>query len=344
MLSSRWFFAGCILASELQKDLLQAQADQTHFEQVKSCFDDRFCHLRADILPGGKFELHRPILLGFHITCSLDVADPGSQPVDFAAYAKTVDWAEFDLAVIRSTWDYTWQLDTFLAWVDRVSGATRLANPAPVVRWNTDKRYLLDLAAAGVPTIATRILDPGDEPAVDLGAAATGEIVVKPVVSAGARDTERYGPDRRSDARDHAARLLAEGRSAMVQPYLAEIDEHGETGLVFVGDAFSHAFRKAPILVPGSAFVDGLYREEDISARTPSAAELEVAAAALDAVAASVPGGSRRDLLYARVVVVPWGGRPVVLELELVEPSLFCETDPGAADRAAGAIAATVRT
>lgn len=257
---------------------------------------------------------------------------------------ETVDWAAFDLAVIRSTWDYTWQLDTFLAWVDRVSGATRLANPAPVVRWNTDKRYLLDLAAAGVPTIATRILDPGDEPAVDLGAAATGEIVVKPVVSAGARDTERYGPDRRSDARDHAARLLAEGRSAIVQPYLAEIDEHGETGLVFVGDAFSHAFRKAPILVPSSAFVDGLYRKEDISARTPSAAELEVAAAALDAVAASVPGGSRRDLLYARVDVVPWGGRPVVLELELVEPSLFCETDPGAADRAAGAIAATVRT
>ena len=257
---------------------------------------------------------------------------------------ETVDWTTFDLAVIRSTWDYTWQLDRFLAWSDRVSDATRLANPSPVVRWNTDKRYLLDLAAAGVPTVATRILDPGDEPDVDLGAAATGEIVVKPVVSAGGRDTERYGTGGLAEARGHAARLLAEGRSALVQPYLPLIDEHGETGLVFVGDAFSHAFRKGPILVPGSAFVDGLYRTEDISARTASPAELAVAAAALDAVATSVPGHTRRDLLYARVDVVPQDGRPVVLELELVEPSLFCRTDPDAAGRAAGAIAAAATT
>jgi glutathione synthase/RimK-type ligase-like ATP-grasp enzyme len=251
-------------------------------------------------------------------------------------------WDGVDLAVIRSTWDYTWQLDDYLAWVDRADRATRLVNPGPVVRWNTDKRYLLDLAALGVPTVPTRIIDPGDDPAVGDDLAGDGEIVVKPVISAGARDTERYGPDQLGDAHAHVVRLQGRGRSVLVQPYLPDIDEHGETGLVFLGDAFSHAFRKGPILVPGTEFVDGLYREEDISPRTASAAELEVAAAALDAVASAVPGMSRRDLLYARVDVAPYHGGPVVLELELVEPSFFCTTDPGAAERAADAIAAAL--
>jgi glutathione synthase/RimK-type ligase-like ATP-grasp enzyme len=251
------------------------------------------------------------------------------------------DWAGVDLAVIRSTWDYTWQLDAFLAWLARAGRATRVANPDPVVRWNTDKRYLLDLAAAGVPTVPTSIYGPGDDPQVDGGPG--GEVVVKPVVSAGGRDTERYAPDQHDAARAHARRLLDAGRAVMVQPYLPEVDREGETGLVFVGDAFSHAFRKGPILTPGSAFVDGLYREEDISPRAATAEQLAVAAAALDAVAGAVPGCSRRDLLYARVDVAPQGGEPVVLELELVEPSLFCATDPGAADRAAAAIVAALR-
>jgi glutathione synthase/RimK-type ligase-like ATP-grasp enzyme len=250
-------------------------------------------------------------------------------------------WADVDLAVIRSTWDYTWQHDRFLAWVDRVSAATRLANPAPVARWNTDKRYLHDLAASGVPTVATRVLAPGDDPAVE-GFAPGEPIVVKPVVSAGARDTERYAPRDLAAARSHVERLLGDGRPVLVQPYLDGIDGHGETGLVFLGDAFSHAFRKGPILVPGNGLVDGLYREENISPRTPSRAELEVAVAALDAVAKAVPGVTRRDLLYARVDLAPHHDGPVVLELELVEPSFFCQTDPAAAGRAAAAIAAAL--
>lgn len=251
-------------------------------------------------------------------------------------------WDDVDLAVIRSTWDYTWQLDRFLAWVDSVNGLTRLANPAAVVRWNTDKRYLLDLEAAGVPTVASRVLAPGDDPAAADDVAPGRPVVVKPAVSAGGRDTERYAPDERRAARSHVRRLLGEGRSVLVQPYLPGIDEHGETGLVFLGDAFSHAFRKAPVLVPGTGFVAGLYREEDIAPRSASAAELEVANAALDAVAAAVPGHSRRDLLYARADLVPHDGGPVVLELEVVEPSFFCSADPAAADRAADAIASVL--
>jgi len=248
-------------------------------------------------------------------------------------------WEDVDLAVIRSTWDYTWQLDRFLDWVERVSARTRLANPSPVVRWNTDKRYLLDLAAADVPTVASRVLAPGDDPAAADAVAPGQPVVVKPVVSAGALDTRRFDRDERAAARADVQRLLDEGRSVLVQPYLAAIDEHGETGLVFLGDTFSHAFRKAPILAPTTGSAPGLPGEEDITPRTASPAELDVAHAALDAVATAVSGCSRRDLLYARVDLVPHDDGPVVLELELVEPSLFCSIDSTAAERAADAIA-----
>lgn len=280
----------------------------------------RFAHLDDDLPP---------------LVAALGRRDVEAVVVDW--HDDAVDWAAVDLAVIRSTWDYTWHLDDFLSWIERVDAATRLANPGPVVRWNADKRYLLDLADLGVPTVATTVVGPGDDPSAALAPGAAEQLVVKPAVSAGARDTERYAPGELAGAGEHVARLQAEGRSVLVQPYLPEIDERGETGLVFVGDAFSHAFRKGPILRPGSVFVEDLYREEHISARVPSAAERQVAAAALDAVASCVPGWSRRDLLYARVDVAPCDGGHVVLELELVEPSLFCSTDAGAADRAAAA-------
>ena len=256
-------------------------------------------------------------------------------------------WATVDLAVIRSTWDYTDHVDAFLAWTDRVDAVTRLANPGAVVRWNIDKRYLGDLAAAGVPTVVTRILAPGDGPTAaavvrEVAAAAGGTVVVKPVVSAGARDTDRYGQDEIEAAVDHADRLLGEGRSVIVQPYLHGIDEGGETGLVFVGDAFSHAFGKEAILSTGTRSRDRAVGEEEIVPRVASAAEHAVAEAALDAVATAVPGWSRRDLLYARVDMAPQDGGPVVLELELVEPSLFCFVDDGAIDRVADAVVAAL--
>jgi O-ureido-D-serine cyclo-ligase len=160
------------------------------------------------------------------------------------------------------------------------------------------------------------------------------EIVVKPAVSAGSLDTSRHRRERRDEAIAHVARLHAEGRTAMAQPYLAAVEgERGETGLVFVDGAFSHAIRKGPMLVPGLPIGGGRYVEEDIRPATPTAAEHAVAATAL----AAIPGGAP---LYARVDLVPdAAGAPVVLELELVEPSLFLVHDGGAAGRVAAAIA-----
>jgi glutathione synthase/RimK-type ligase-like ATP-grasp enzyme len=244
------------------------------------------------------------------------------------------DWAAHDLVVVRSTWDYTDHLDAFLATLHRIAAATVLANPVAVIAANVDKRYLVRLAEVGIPVVPTTVLEVGDPFELP-----DGPFVVKPVVSAGARDTERYAAGEVDRARAHVAALHAAGRPVLVQPYVAAVDRDGETGIVHLADEPSHAFRKGPILRPDAAYVEGLYREEDIQPRRATAAEAAVADAVLDAVGVVAPGATRRDLLYARVDLVPGQDGPMLMELELVEPSLFLETDLAAPARAAEAIA-----
>lgn len=252
-----------------------------------------------------------------------------------------VDWAGFDVVVLRETWDYVEHRDEFVAWLGRVDQVSLLRNPVDVVAWNIDKRYLRDLRSAGIPVVPTTFLEPGD--ADWQSPAGAAEFVVKPAVSAGSRDTVRYSASASASleaARAHVARLLDDGRTVMIQPYLSAIDTVGETALLFIGGEFSHAIRKGPLLGLGTEGerVEGLFVQEQIDPRTPSDAELAVARAVLDA----VPGGHQR-LLYARVDLIPDGdGRPRLLELELTEPSLFLLHDDEAPARLAGAIAGLV--
>jgi hypothetical protein len=258
------------------------------------------------------------------------------------------DWAACDAVVIRSTWDYIDRIDRFLGWVDRTGSCTRLFNPPAVVRWNTDKHYLRDLSGAGVGVVPTRFAEPGEDPAAVLtdflgagvGALSVGdgcqfdEFVIKPAVGVGSRDAARYRREEASRAADHLHRLLAAGRSALLQPYLGRVDEVGETALILVDGRYSHAICKAALLRLGGTFVAGLFAPEKITARQPGADELAVAAAACAAIAGGPP-------LYARIDLIrDDGGRPVVLELELVEPSLFFAFGPGSARRFAEAIVA----
>jgi glutathione synthase/RimK-type ligase-like ATP-grasp enzyme len=239
----------------------------------------------------------------------------------------TIDWSSFDLAVIRSTWDYVPRRDEFVAWARSVP---RIANAAEIVAWNTDKRYLRDLARAGIAVTPTTWFEPGDPAKLP-----DEEIVVKPAISGGARDTARYAPEAHAAALEHVARLQAEGRTVMVQPYLRRVDADGETAVLFFGGVFSHAIRKGPILIPGTGYVEGLFAQEDIRPRDPSDAERALAERTL----ACVPGGAA-SLLYARVDLVPGpDGSPLVLELEITEPSVFLPYAPGAADRFVRAIA-----
>ncbi len=240
----------------------------------------------------------------------------------------SVDWSSFDLVVSRNPWDYPEKLDAFRAWAASVP---RLRNPAQVLAWNTDKSYLGELAAAGLPVVETAFLAPGDPlPALE------GEVVAKPTVSSGSRDAERFTPDRADAFAAHVDLLHAAGRTVMVQPYLAKVEGDGETAMLHLGGEYSHAIRKGAMLNAGRAVHKGLYVIENIEPREPSAAEREVAAAVMEVVRARF--GS---LLYARVdLLLGEDGDPVLLELEVTEPSLFLGKSAGAPERFAAAIAA----
>lgn len=250
-----------------------------------------------------------PLLLA-----ALDAAGVDAAPVQWDSPA---DWHSYDLVVVRSIWDYTTRHQEFLDWAASVP---RLANRTSTLVWNTDKRYLGDLRTAGVPTVPTTFVEPGKPYRPPAYAH-----VVKPTVSAGARDTVRFAAGEDSTA--HAGALLAAGRPVMVQPYLDRIDEAGESALLFFGGTFSHAARKGPVLAPGA----GPPHEVAITPRAASPTERAVAEAAL----AAAPG----PLLYARVDLAPGpDGEPLLMELELTEPSLFLSTSAGSAQRFAEAV------
>ena len=233
----------------------------------------------------------------------------------------STDWSRFDVAVLRSTWDYTQRLPEFLDWAERAATKTKLLNPIDVVRWNTDKHYLSQIAEAGVPVVPSTFIEPGESASDALDeflGATVGEFVVKPSVGAGSRDAQRYGREEREPAQAHAQRLLDEGRSVLLQPYLNRVDEHGETALIYFDGTFSHAIRKGPLLRRGEGSTRALFAAEHITPRAPSARELDVAQRTLAAIPFAQP------LLYARVDLIHADdGSPCVLELELTEPSLF---------------------
>jgi len=271
-------------------------------------------------------------------------------PVDVAVWDDpTIDWASYQHVVVRSTWDYTERQAQFVDWTRRVEQTSELLNPADVIAWNTDKTYLADLEERGLPIVPTIWLDPATNMtsrAINSRLPAFGEFVIKPTISAGSRDTGRYdasATQQRMLAITHAKNLMAVGRHVMLQRYLRGVDTVGETGLVFLDGVFSHAVRKSALLSGPfrPADLDGaLYRGEVIAPREPSAEEREVGGRVVEALADIFPG-ARQPFLYTRVDVIPdEEGKPVILEVELTEPSLFFQHGPGSAERAADAIAA----
>ena len=250
---------------------------------------------------------------------------------------RTVDWDAFDATIIRSTWDYTARRPEFLAWAREVP---RLHNPVEVLRDNTDKRYLARLAAAGIPIVPTEFFPPGERVRLPVGT----EFVVKPSVGAGSVGAGRFPADAHAPASAHAGMLHDEGRTVMVQPYLAEVDQAGETALIFLAGRYSHAIRKSAMLAPDTSYrldAGELYLTETITARQPSPAERQLADRVHALLAEQLPS-EQRPLLYARIDLLPSPDGPLLLEAELIEPSLFLAYAPGAAERLAAAVAERV--
>jgi glutathione synthase/RimK-type ligase-like ATP-grasp enzyme len=248
-----------------------------------------------------------------------------------------VEWSRWDAVVIRSTWDYARRRDEFVAWAGRVG--ERLHNSPALIRWNSEKGYLGELAEAGFPTVPTSYVAPGDAvPALD------GEVVVKPTVSAGARDTGRFSPATHAEALALIERIHAAGGTAMVQPYLSSVDERGECAVVCLDGEPAYALRKRAVLRPdevapmrddaiGAAEV--MYDPGLVGPGEASPAELELARE----IAAHVAERFGYVPLYARVDQVTGpDGRPALMELEAVEPNLYLGQVAGATRAVADAI------
>jgi glutathione synthase/RimK-type ligase-like ATP-grasp enzyme len=233
------------------------------------------------------------------------------------------DWAAYDLVVIRSTWDYHERRDAFVAWARSVP---RLANPADVVEWNTDKTYLRELAARGIPVVPTAWVADGTPLSSVLDDHGWTDVVVKPAVSAGARNTLRCAAGDLADG-EALLRKIVVGGVAMVQPYVPSVETPGERSLLYVKGAYGHAVRRNPAL--------SLEGESRYDARPVEATDAEraLAEAALDAVGT--------PLLYARVDLVhDESGAPMLIELEVTEPQLFLRYGLPTAQRLADAIVA----
>ncbi len=259
----------------------------------------------------------------------------GHQRIHVEAVPWDVDgdwgrWRRYDAVVIRSTWNYHLRPDEFADWIDRCEAAgCRLWNPPAVLRWNMDKRYLLQLAAADILVPDTLIVPKGSTVSLRdlLQAQGWTDAVVKPAVSASAFQTFRAVADDGHNGQDSGLAFTeaVASRDMLVQKFVPEITD-GELSLMFFGGHFSHAVKKVP--------ADREFRVQEeyggqVESWTPDAATMRTCEAALSC----VPGPT----LYARVDGVATARGFVVIEVEVIEPSLFLRYDPAAATRFARA-------
>ncbi|HXW79174.1 MAG TPA: hypothetical protein VEJ84_06725 [Acidimicrobiales bacterium] len=235
------------------------------------------------------------------------------------------DWACFSHVLVSSTWDSVDRPGEYGAWAWGVADVSCLVNPPPVIQWAIDKVHQRELAAAGIPVVATAWVEPGSP----WDAPPKTDFVVKPSVSAGGRATARYGGGYRA-ALAHVRHLQGLGQTVMVQEYLSGIDDEGEVDLVFFNGLFSHAVLKKPLLRAGEGVVDRPWERLSWAGLTrPSTRQLEVAVQTVSFISDRLGC----PLVYARVDLVPGCGGPLVLEVELIDPYLSLDLEPQAATR-----------
>lgn len=252
----------------------------------------------------------------------------GAEVVSVVWDEPGVDWGDFDLCLVRSTWDYHEKYDEFLAWSRRVEAATALRNPADLIAWNSDKSYLRELAEGGIRTVPTAWAERGAEADLEAILAERGwdRAVVKPVVDLGARNLHRV---RRGEGSTALSDVLRR-HDAMVQPFLPSLEDRGESSLIFIAGVLSHTVRKRP--APGDFRVQSIWGGTTAAAQ-PDRHQVELAnrtLAQLD-----------EPPLYARVDLVnDLDGNPALIELELIEPNLYLSTHPASVEELADAVLA----
>ncbi|PWD49723.1 hypothetical protein C8046_02385 [Serinibacter arcticus] len=249
-----------------------------------------------------------------------------------------LDWAGYDLLVLRSPWDYPRRVAEFTAWFERVQRVTRVLNEPALVHWNLDKRYLAELAERGIGVVPTSYATTTAEVAAALAPHGAGWVVVKPSVSAGAHDTALVRADS-PEAAELTGRIVGRGATVMVQPEVPELSHGAEKALYLVDGELTHAVAKGALLERGGGFIGGVYQETPQLVPTTDD-EVAFAGATMAAIADAT---GLETPLYARIdTVLSAEHGLVLLEAELFEPTFNLHLVPEVVQRFAAAVAARV--
>lgn len=230
---------------------------------------------------------------------------------------KNVDWANAGICVLRSTWDYHLHYQEFIEWLKQVSSQTTLWNDCDLVRWNSNKRYLFDLQKALIPIVPTVLFEQSKTANLNAVLDQHGwtKGILKPVVGLstfGVRKIERN----QTDIQAHFQTML-ETSDVLLQPFIETVHERGERALVFLGGEYSHTIRKSAFQPLAQAGEAGETLEQ------PDEVELQLARQVLAEV--------KKPVAFARVDLIrDASGRDLLMELELVEPSLYLNMFPQA--------------
>ncbi len=241
--------------------------------------------------------------------------------------ATGVDWGAFELVVVRTTWDYTDDPEGFLKALEAIDrSGTRLENPLELIRWNLTKTYLRDLADRGLPVVPTVWANGAPIQQLEAWRQRFGELVVKPLVSASARDTYRISASTSRQTLEEISQRFV-GRDLMAQPFIRSIVDEGEISMFFFGGSISHTTLKSP--------KEGDFRVQEEFGGSIRAIETpdELLVEGKKVLVALEPAP-----LYARIDFVRHQGRWLLMEVELIEPSLYLRYDPAAAGRFADAL------
>lgn len=243
--------------------------------------------------------------------------------------------SDYDLCVIRSSWNYYHDPDAFLAWIDTCAAQSTLLNTAPVVKWNIHKRYLRDLDRAALPIVPTEFVEKGRRASFTDIMRTRGwtDAVIKPCISAASFNTRRFSLDQ-SNAAQRFLDERTQTADAMLQPYMRSVDAAGERSIMWIASegngGVTHAIRKNPRFAG---------QDESVSASLPV---IDAERALFNRVLAALPFNPS-DLLYARLDLMPDDtGAQRISELELIEPSLFLLQEPRALAALVDAIAARI--
>lgn len=237
---------------------------------------------------------------------------------------STIDWSQYDAVLLRSPWNCIDRLSDFITCCEQIAAVTHLFNPVSVARWALNKCYLADLATYGIPIVPSTFVahDTNSFSVIKEFFNAypdAREIVIKPTVGSYSRGVQRYTRSKEVEAAEHIKKLLGQGCQVILQPYFDSIDHYGETDLIYFDGVYSHAIRKSALLMP-----DGTVNVPTLDFRKSRVAdddEHAVASAALTAAALHL--NIKGPLLYGRVDLIrDNNNQPMVLELDICEPSL----------------------